>query len=109
MIVEPIKDKKKIKLNDSIKTALNTYIKQNKLGHNNYIFRSRKGLNEHITVTQAYRLLKNAAVSIGIENFGTHSLRKTWGYWTYKVSRYRPFRKERYFKRVRKFRKMGNI
>jgi len=79
---------KKIKLNDSIKTALNTYIKQNKLGHNNYIFKSRKGLNEHITVTQAYRLLKNAAISIGIENFGTHSLRKTWGYWTYKVSSY---------------------
>ncbi|WP_298845642.1 tyrosine-type recombinase/integrase [Clostridium sp.] len=79
---------KKIKLNDSIKIALSSYIKQNKLGHNNYIFRSRKGLNEHISVTQAYRLLKNAAVSIGIENFGTHSLIKTWGYWTYKVSRY---------------------
>ncbi|WP_258880826.1 tyrosine-type recombinase/integrase [Clostridium estertheticum] len=42
---------KKIKLNDSIKTALSSYIKQNKLGHNNYIFSSRKGLNEHIRGT----------------------------------------------------------
>jgi len=79
---------KKIKLNDSLKNAIKLYIKQEGLGPDNYIFRSRKGLNEPITVTQAYRILKDAAVSMGIENFGTHSLRKTWGYWTYKASRY---------------------
>lgn len=79
---------KKIKLNDTIKTALKVYIKQNKLEQNSYIFISRKGLNEHITVTQAYRILKDGANSIRIENFGTHSLRKTWGYWTYKSSSY---------------------
>lgn len=79
---------KKIKLNDSLKTVLKAYIKQNKLEHNSSIFRSRKGINKPITVTQAYRLLKKAANSIHIENFGTHSLRKTWGYWTYKASRY---------------------
>lgn len=79
---------KKIKLNDSLKKALKAYIKQNDLGQDNYIFRSRKGLNGAITVTQAYRILKAAAVSLYIENFGTHSLRKTWGYWTYKASRY---------------------
>lgn len=79
---------KKIKLNDSLKKALKAYIKQNDLGQDNYIFQSRKGLNEPISVTQAYRVLKAAAVSLGIENFGTHSLRKTWGYWTYKMSRY---------------------
>ncbi|WP_298844607.1 tyrosine-type recombinase/integrase [uncultured Clostridium sp.] len=79
---------KKIKLNDSLKVALKPYIKQNKLKSDNYIFKSRKGLNDHITVTQAYRILKTAATSVGIENFGTHSLRKAWGYWTYKASRY---------------------
>lgn len=79
---------KKIKLNDSLKKSLKEYIKQNKLEIDNYLFESRKGQNEPITVTQAYRILKAAAVSLHIENFGTHSLRKTWGYWTYKMSRY---------------------
>lgn len=79
---------KKIKLNDSLKKALKAYIKQNELGQANYIFKSRKGLREHVSVTQAYRILKAAAVNLNIENFGTHSLRKTWGYWTYKMSRY---------------------
>lgn len=79
---------KKIKLNDSLKKALKAYIKENKLEQDNYLFKSRKGSNEPISVTQAYRILKDAANSVGIENFGTHSLRKTWGYWTYKMSRY---------------------
>ncbi len=52
------------------------------------IFASRKGLNEHISVTQEYRVLKGGADALNIENFVTHSLRKTWGYWTYKASRY---------------------
>ena len=42
----------------------------------------------HISVTQAYRILKAETEIIGIENFGTHSSRKTWGYWTYKASKY---------------------
>lgn len=79
---------KKIKLNDSLKRALQAHIKQNGLGPDNYIFKSRKGFNKPISVTQAYRILKDAANTVGIENFGTHSLRKTWGYWTYKISRY---------------------
>jgi len=32
--------------------------------------------------------ITGSAEAVGIENFGTHSLRKTWGYWTYKMSRY---------------------
>ena len=79
---------KKARLNDSLKIALKSYIKQNKIKSDNYIFKSRKGLNEHITVTQAYRILKAAATSVEIENFGTHSLRKSWAFWTYKASRY---------------------
>ena len=79
---------KKIKLNDSLKKALKIYIKENKLKQDKYIFQSRKGVNNPISVTQAYRILKAAALNLNIENFGTHSLRKTWGYWTYKMSRY---------------------
>lgn len=38
--------------------------------------------------SRVYKVLKEAASVMGIENFGTHSLRKTWGYWTYKISKY---------------------
>lgn len=79
---------KKIKLNDSLKKSIKAYIRHNNLRLGNHIFLSRKGINEHISVTQAYRILKAAAIDLHIENFGTHSLRKTWGYWTYKMSRY---------------------
>lgn len=82
------KKEKKIKLNDELRRALKAFIKHEDLKRDNYIFESRKALYGAISVVQAYRILKHAAVSVEIENFGTHSLRKTWGYWTYKASRY---------------------
>jgi len=77
---------KKIKLNDAIREALSEYIKRYKLTNESYLFSSKKG--GYIGRIQAYRVLKEAADIMGIENFGTHSLRKSWGYWTYKISRY---------------------
>jgi integrase len=77
---------KKIKLNDALRKTIKMYIENKDLFYEDYIFPSHKG--GHIGRIQAYRVLKEAANIIGIENFGTHSLRKTWGYWTYKVSRY---------------------
>lgn len=77
---------KKIKLNDALRKTIKAYVKNNQLSFEHYIFASRKG--NHIGRVQAYRVLKEAADIVGIENFGTHSLRKTWGYWTYKISRY---------------------
>jgi integrase len=77
---------KKIKLNNSLRKAINEYVKSNNLSDEDYFFASCKG--NHIGRIQAYRVLKEASNVIGIENFGTHSLRKTWGYWTYKMSHY---------------------
>ncbi|MDF2877549.1 MAG: recombinase XerD [Clostridia bacterium] len=77
---------KKIKLNTALREALNDFIKEQGLNYESYLFFSCKG--NHIKRIQAYRVLKEAATTCGIENFGTHSLRKTWGYWTYKISRY---------------------
>lgn len=77
---------KKIKLNETLRKAIAEYIKETQLPSNGYLFYSKKG--GHIGRIQAYRVLKNAATIFGVENFGTHSLRKTWGYWTYKISRY---------------------
>jgi integrase len=77
---------KKIKLNDILRKNINDYIKQNNFSLNDYLFPSQKG--GYIQRVQAYRVLKEAAITCGVENFGTHSLRKTWGYWTYKASKY---------------------
>lgn len=77
---------KKIKLNNALRKAISEYVKQQKLASESHLFPSRKG--NYIRRVQAYRVLKEAADVCGIENFGTHSLRKTWGYWTYKMSKY---------------------
>ena len=77
---------KKIKLNDTLRGNIVAYVKREKLKCDDNLFASQKG--NHIGRVQAYRVLKAASYMVGIENFGTHSLRKTWGYWTYKASKY---------------------
>lgn len=77
---------KKIKINNTLQKALETSVKSRMLTHDSYLFSSKKG--GHLGRIQAYRVLKEAAEIMGIQNFGTHSLRKTWGYWTYKMSKY---------------------
>ncbi|TDT61926.1 tyrosine-type recombinase/integrase [Fonticella tunisiensis] len=77
---------KKIKLNDVLRKAITTYVKDQNFTDDSYIFYSQKG--GHLGRIQVYRVLKEAASAVGIENFGTHSLRKTWGYWTYRMSKY---------------------
>src|SRR5690625_1604440 len=48
-----------------------------------YLFQSQKG-NNHITTTQVYRILNDAADFIGRDDIGTHTMRKTFGYHHYK-------------------------
>ena len=48
-----------------------------------YVFRSRQG-NKAITRGRAYQILREAGEKFGLENIGTHSMRKTFGYWYYK-------------------------
>ncbi|AGB18844.1 integrase family protein [Thermoanaerobacterium thermosaccharolyticum] len=77
---------KKIKLNTTLRKAIISYVSSQNLSDDSYLFFSQKG--GHLSRVQVYRVLKEAANIIGIENFGTHSLRKTWGYWTYQMSKY---------------------
>lgn len=47
-----------------------------------YLFRSQKGINRPISREHAYEILNDAAKTVGIkERIGTHTLRKTFGYW----------------------------
>lgn len=87
---------KKFYLGDIVKKVIINYIKENPgLELDNYVFISRKGDNKPITRQQAYRILNNAAESLGlverdangtiiVGEIGTHTLRKTFGYHAYK-------------------------
>src|SRR5690625_1906721 len=47
------------------------------------LFQSQKG-SHHITTTQVYRILNDAADLLGRDDIGTHTMRKTFGYHHYK-------------------------
>lgn len=79
---------KKFKPNNATKKYIDEYLKANSLNSNDYLFQSRKGDNKPITRVQAYRTLKEAADQLNITDFGTHTMRKTWGFWSYKASKY---------------------
>lgn len=66
---------KKFKINDALSREFMDYTKNMKM--NDYLFYSRKGINKPITRIQAYRILNTVARKIGLEEIGTHTLRKT--------------------------------
>jgi integrase len=69
----------------NIYNELNDYIKT--VQGSEWLFPSRKG-NKSISRIQAYRQLNKAAGMIDInDGIGTHTMRKTFGYWYYKETR----------------------
>jgi integrase len=76
---------KRLPLNYAVKNALADYLPQRRChDRSEPLFPSQKG--GALSRSQAWRILKRAAESIGLENIGTHSLRKTFGYQVYKNS-----------------------
>lgn len=73
-------------LNQSAQNAITEYINEFQIrinldNPNDYVFRSRQG-NKHIDVDTLCKSLKDVAEKCGIkQNIGTHSIRKTYGYW----------------------------
>lgn len=67
--------------NDVVKKAIVKYIEQYPIEDmNDFVFKSRKG-NKAITEQSAWRIIVDTASKAGLEsNYGTHSLRKTFGY-----------------------------
>lgn len=69
-----------------IRAEIDEYIQF--LNDDDYLFKSNKldpeGNSKPISRVQAYRILNKSAKSIGIEDIGTHSMRKTFGYHYYK-------------------------
>jgi len=92
--IKDIKGKKKITVKEgktekartiqltNIYDELNDYIK--KLEGTEWLFPSRKG-DKPITRIQAYRQLNKASEMVDMpDGIGTHTMRKTFGYWHYK-------------------------
>ncbi|WP_298202118.1 site-specific integrase [Desulfosporosinus sp.] len=75
---------RRIKIN-GISDDLNDYIQG--MNDDDYLFRSQKGDNMPISRVQAYRILNKAADVIGIEEIGTHTMRKTFGYHFYQKTK----------------------
>ncbi|WP_416148355.1 tyrosine-type recombinase/integrase [Salipaludibacillus sp. HK11] len=72
-----------IYLNDQVKQAISEHILSTSYTYDQYLFKSKKGLNP-ITRQQAYRMIHDAARKAGVyEQIGTHTLRKTFGYHAY--------------------------
>lgn len=87
LIEQKNKNKKKFIIHPSIRKDLDNYIKDMK--DDEYLFASRQIKNktkikgEPITRGAAYKILKDVANYFELEEIGTHTLRKTWGYLLY--------------------------
>lgn len=85
--IVPIKERKtgkpqEIVINKAVKEALDRYFKKfPDLDDDDYLFKSRKGANKHLTVSSLNAIVKDWCKAIKLKgNFGSHSLRKTFGY-----------------------------
>lgn len=70
-------------LSNTCKSAIQEYFGNAKV-ESRWLFKSRKG-NYPISRIQAYRIINKAARAIGLNDpIGTHTMRKTFGYWAHK-------------------------
>ena len=72
---------KRLWINNTLRTELDKYIAD--MDDDDLLFPSRKG-DKPISRIQAYRILNDVAEELGVPEIGTHTLRKTFGYWHYK-------------------------
>jgi integrase len=79
--------KRRTPISPKLRKALDPYIKGK--DNDDYLIKSRqkdkRGKQKPIDRSQAYRIMKEAAIAIGFkEDVGTHTMRKTFGYMHYK-------------------------
>lgn len=75
----------KITLHSDIYKEVMDYIKRNNLYDTDYLFWSSKGYNKPLTRVMGYNIMQQLKTGCKIPyNIGTHTLRKTYGYWFYK-------------------------
>ena len=75
---------KKHFINPTLQDEIERYTENMK--EHDYLFPSRKG-TKPISRIQAYRILNETAKSLGIDEIGTHTMRKTFGYHYYQKTK----------------------
>ena len=90
--LQPMKQRKqkkfvKLYFNQTVQTAIKNYIVEYPIENlDDYLFFSRKG-DEPITVQGLWGIIKGTAIEAGIkQNIGSHSLRKSFGFWCWHES-----------------------
>ncbi|MDR1875461.1 MAG: site-specific integrase [Synergistaceae bacterium] len=78
---------KQFPMNDSVLHVLREYLRAERgIRDANFLFASAKG-RRPISRVHAWRILSTAARKVGLDEIGTHSLRKTFGYHAYRRTR----------------------
>lgn len=75
------KKQKRIAMTPSLQRELREYVKDKE--DHEFLFKSREGINKPIGRSMAYKILQEAAEFVSLEEVGTHTLRKTFGYHFY--------------------------
>lgn len=81
IIESKTKKKNVLVINKAVRKALDNYFAQGDHEDQHFLFRSRKGANSPLSVQAVHGLINKWTLDLHIKgNFGSHSLRKTWGY-----------------------------
>lgn len=75
---------KRFKINTALRAILDEYITG--MADSDYLFPSRKG-DRPIGRVQAYKILNAAAGTVGLDEIGCHTMRKTFGYHFYQKTK----------------------
>ncbi|TKI98222.1 site-specific integrase, partial [Bacillus cereus] len=67
---------KRIQITAALKRELKWFIEERE--DNEYLLQSRQGKNRPIGRSMAYKILSGAAAEFGLDEIGTHTLRKTY-------------------------------
>lgn len=76
---------KKFLVNGYLKQEIDKYTEG--MNREDYLFQSRSRDSSPISRVQAYRILNSAAMKVGLDEIGTHTLRKTFGYHFYQKTK----------------------
>lgn len=75
----------RILINHELRKEIDKYIQNRNLIETDFLIQSQKGINKPLSRIQAYNILNIAANACGItDRIGTHTMRKTFGFWYYK-------------------------
>lgn len=72
---------KRIQITAALRRELKWFIEGRE--NHEYLIKSRQGSNKPIGRSMAYKILRSTAAEFGLDEIGTHTLRKTFGYHMY--------------------------